>query len=182
MLFRMSEPQYQLRMIACSTSPHAPFAVLNGPIARQLGVGTGRGEANQQDPGQRTDPLGRPQGGTGMDAGDVGIPDEGLVRHGRGVDRHRDANRGPRHGQQPVDHAAEGEAQQDQHQVGDGGFAVVGAPDDVVQLAAGGGGAAAHAVFVAGDHGQLVADRAQRCLSPRELSACARFGASSPAH
>jgi len=54
-------------------------------FARQLGVGTGQGQANQQDPGQRADPLGRPRGDTGIDAGDVGIPDESALQRARRI-------------------------------------------------------------------------------------------------
>ncbi|MBW3664286.1 MAG: hypothetical protein KY469_14390 [Actinobacteria bacterium] len=39
----MSDPVFNLRDVAMSTGPHAPLIVINGPIARELGVNSGRG-------------------------------------------------------------------------------------------------------------------------------------------
>jgi hypothetical protein len=39
----MSDPQFRLRTVAMSTGPHAPMLVINGPIAKELNVNSGRG-------------------------------------------------------------------------------------------------------------------------------------------
>jgi hypothetical protein len=39
----MARPEYRLRTVAMSTGPHAPFMVVNGPMAEELEVNCGRG-------------------------------------------------------------------------------------------------------------------------------------------
>jgi hypothetical protein len=39
----ISEPEFNLRDVAMSTGPHAPLIVVNGPIALELGINSGRG-------------------------------------------------------------------------------------------------------------------------------------------
>jgi hypothetical protein len=39
----MSDPKYRLRTVAMSTGPHAPMLVVNGPIAKELKINSGRG-------------------------------------------------------------------------------------------------------------------------------------------
>ncbi|MBI2910077.1 MAG: hypothetical protein HYX92_20745 [Chloroflexi bacterium] len=39
----MMEPRFNIRSLACSTGPHAPFLMINGPIAKELNVNSGRG-------------------------------------------------------------------------------------------------------------------------------------------
>jgi hypothetical protein len=39
----MSKPEYRLRTVAMSTGPHAPMLVVNGPIAKELRLNSGRG-------------------------------------------------------------------------------------------------------------------------------------------
>jgi len=38
----VSDPKFFLRIAAMSTGPHAPFILVNGPIAKQLGINSGR--------------------------------------------------------------------------------------------------------------------------------------------
>lgn len=39
----MSEPEYRLRTVAMSTGPHTPLLVVNGPLAEELKINSGRG-------------------------------------------------------------------------------------------------------------------------------------------
>ncbi len=39
----MNEPEFQLRIVAMSTGPHTPMLVVNGPIAKELDINSGRG-------------------------------------------------------------------------------------------------------------------------------------------
>ncbi len=39
----MNEPEFQLRIVAMSTGPHTPMLVVNGPVARELNINSGRG-------------------------------------------------------------------------------------------------------------------------------------------
>lgn len=39
----MSAPMFRLRTVAVSTGPHTPILVVNGPIAKELGINSGRG-------------------------------------------------------------------------------------------------------------------------------------------
>jgi hypothetical protein len=38
----IADPAFHLRMVAMSTGPHAPLLVINGPIAKALGINSGR--------------------------------------------------------------------------------------------------------------------------------------------
>ncbi|HJN87289.1 MAG TPA: hypothetical protein QGI03_09110 [Dehalococcoidia bacterium] len=37
----MADPYYRLRAVSCSTGPHAPLLVINGPVAKELKVNSG---------------------------------------------------------------------------------------------------------------------------------------------
>ncbi|MBI2907160.1 MAG: hypothetical protein HYX92_05830 [Chloroflexi bacterium] len=39
----MSKPEFNMRSVACSTGPHAPMLIVNGPIAKELNINSGRG-------------------------------------------------------------------------------------------------------------------------------------------
>ena len=39
----ITKPEYRLRTVAMSTGPHAPMMVVNGPIAKNLSINSGRG-------------------------------------------------------------------------------------------------------------------------------------------
>jgi len=38
----MSDPKFELRIVACSTGMHAPCTIVNGPIVKKLGINSGR--------------------------------------------------------------------------------------------------------------------------------------------
>ncbi|MBI2909211.1 MAG: hypothetical protein HYX92_16320 [Chloroflexi bacterium] len=39
----MADPRFNLNGVACSTCPHAPILIVNGPIAKELNINSGRG-------------------------------------------------------------------------------------------------------------------------------------------
>jgi hypothetical protein len=55
----MSDPKYWLRNVAVSTSPHAPLIVVNGPIARQLGINSKRCALGPGKPSKVNTAIGR---------------------------------------------------------------------------------------------------------------------------
>jgi len=55
----MVDPKYWLRNVAVSTSPHAPMIVINGPIAKRLGVNSGRCALGPGKPSRVNTVIGR---------------------------------------------------------------------------------------------------------------------------
>jgi len=55
----MIDPKYWLRNVAVSTSPHAPMIVINGPIAKRLGVNSGRCALGPGKPSRVNTVIGR---------------------------------------------------------------------------------------------------------------------------
>ncbi|MBI2909265.1 MAG: hypothetical protein HYX92_16595 [Chloroflexi bacterium] len=39
----MSDPLFAMRKVACSTGPHAPILIINGPVRKELNINCGRG-------------------------------------------------------------------------------------------------------------------------------------------
>jgi hypothetical protein len=55
----MNDSKYWLRNVAVSTSPHAPMIVINGPIAKRLGVNSGRCALGPGKPSRVNTAIGR---------------------------------------------------------------------------------------------------------------------------
>ncbi|MBI3068043.1 MAG: hypothetical protein HY323_06300 [Betaproteobacteria bacterium] len=55
----MTTPPFPLRTVACGTSPHAPLAVVNGPLAKRVGIHSGRCALGPGAPSRVNTAIGR---------------------------------------------------------------------------------------------------------------------------
>lgn len=55
----MTTPPFPLRTVACGTSPHAPLVVVNGPLAKRIGIHSGRCALGPGAPSRVNTAIGR---------------------------------------------------------------------------------------------------------------------------